>query len=137
MSDADPVLRRLERTAMAACGAMALIAFAIRRGQLAPAAAVLAGGALAGLSYWALGRGVHALARAMSARDQTASSAERSRPRLAWTLSSVVLRYALLAFLAYVMLARFHLHPLGLLAGASSVVAAASVEAVRLLLKKS
>jgi hypothetical protein len=35
------------------------------------------------------------------------------------------------------MIARLHLHPVGLLAGASSVVAAAAVEAVRLLLKKS
>jgi hypothetical protein len=35
------------------------------------------------------------------------------------------------------MIARLRLHPLGLLAGVSSVVAAASVEAFRLLLKKS
>jgi hypothetical protein len=134
VSDADPFLRRIERTAIAACGAMAVIALALGRGQPRLALAVLAGGALAGLSYWALVRGVHALARA---RDATASSAARSRPRLAWALSNIVLRYALLAFLAYVMLARFRLHPLGLLAGASSVVAAASVEAFRLLLKKS
>jgi hypothetical protein len=39
--------------------------------------------------------------------------------------------------LAYVMIARLSLHPIGLLAGASSVVVAASIEAVRLLLKKS
>jgi hypothetical protein len=35
------------------------------------------------------------------------------------------------------MIARLRLHPLGLLAGASSVVAAVSIEALRLLLKKS
>jgi len=46
-------------------------------------------------------------------------------------------RYALLAFLAYVMIARLRLHPLGLLAGASSIVAAVTVEAVRVLVKKS
>ena len=40
-------------------------------------------------------------------------------------------RYALLALIAYVMIARLRLHPLGLLAGASSVVAAAALEAVR------
>ena len=45
-------------------------------------------------------------------------------------------RYALLAFLAYVMIARLRLHPLGLLAGASSVTAAVSIEALRSLLKK-
>jgi len=45
-------------------------------------------------------------------------------------------RYALLALLAYVMIARLRLHPLGLLVGASSVVAAVAIEAVRFLLKK-
>ena len=44
-------------------------------------------------------------------------------------------RYALLAFLAYVMIARLRLSPLGLIAGASSVVAAAMVEALRVLWK--
>jgi hypothetical protein len=47
-----------------------------------------------------------------------------------------VLRYALLGFLAYVMIARLRLHPIGLLVGASSVPAAAFVEAVRLLVKR-
>ena len=51
-------------------------------------------------------------------------------------LLKVAGRYALLAFLAYVMIARLRLPPLGLMAGASSVVAAAVVEAVRHLLKK-
>lgn len=40
-------------------------------------------------------------------------------------------RYGLLALLAYVMIARFRLHPVGVLIGASSVVVAASLEAVR------
>ena len=52
-------------------------------------------------------------------------------------LVKVGLRYALLALLAYVMIARLRLHPVGLLAGVSSVVAAVSIEALRLLLKKS
>jgi hypothetical protein len=38
---------------------------------------------------------------------------------------------------AYVMIVRLRLHPLGLLAGASSIVAAVTVEAVRVLVKKS
>ena len=45
-------------------------------------------------------------------------------------------RYALLGFGAYVMIARLRLPPLGLLAGASSIVAAVTVEAVRLLILK-
>ena len=55
------------------------------------------------------------------------------RPRTVLQLAG---RYALLALIAYVMIARLRLHPLGLLAGASSVVAAVTVEAVRLLVKK-
>jgi hypothetical protein len=50
--------------------------------------------------------------------------------------AKIALRYALLGLLAYVMIARLRLHPWGLLAGASSVVAGASLEAVRLALKK-
>ena len=48
----------------------------------------------------------------------------------------IIGRYALLAFLAYVMIARLRLSPLGLIAGASSVVAAAALEAGRLLFSK-
>ena len=51
-------------------------------------------------------------------------------------LLKMVGRYALLGFLAYVMIARLRLPPLALMAGASSVVAAAVVEAVRLLWTK-
>ncbi len=42
-------------------------------------------------------------------------------------------RYALLAVGAYVMLTHLHLHPLGMIAGASSPVAAAAIEALRML----
>jgi hypothetical protein len=50
-------------------------------------------------------------------------------------LAKLIGRYALLALLAYVMIARLRLHPLGLVAGASSVVAAAALEAGRLFKK--
>ncbi len=46
-------------------------------------------------------------------------------------------RYALLALLAYVMIARLRLHPVGLIVGASSLVASASLEAVRVLTRAS
>ena len=42
-------------------------------------------------------------------------------------------RYALLALAAYVMIVRLRLHAIGVLIGASSLVAAASFEAVRVL----
>ncbi len=71
--------------------------------------------------------------RTLTERQQAGAPA----PNVGWIVMKVFTRYALLVLLAYVMIARLRLHPLGLLAGASSVVAAASVEACRLLLKKS
>jgi hypothetical protein len=59
-----------------------------------------------------------------------------ARRRTGRALLRIAGRYALLAFLAYVMIARLRLPPLGLIAGATSVVAAACVEAVRYLRNK-
>jgi hypothetical protein len=123
-------LRRLEATAVAACLAMSTLAMIVSSGRPGPPLAVLAGGLLVAFSYWTIGRGLGAF---------LTDSGERAAapPRITGTMVKVVVRYALLALLAYVMIARLRLHPLGLLAGASSVVVAASVEAFRLLLKKS
>ena len=131
---ADPWLRRIERTSIVACLAMAAIALVISR-RLVVAAGVLGGGLLIAVSYRAIASGVNVLVEALGG-EIDADRRQRARPRLAWTLAKLALRYALLAVLAYVMIARLRLHPVGLLVGASSVVAAASVEALRLLLKK-
>ena len=140
MPGADVFLRRLERTAIVVCLTMAGVALVIARGRPGPAIAVLAGGLLIGVSYWTIGLGVHALAGAFldSAGAGTQSDAEKPTPapRMGWTVARVLLRYALLALLAYVMIARLRLHPLGLIAGASSAVVAVSIEAIRLLVKK-
>jgi hypothetical protein len=128
---ADPFLRRLESTAIIACLAMAIIALLFSTNRAASAIAVLAGGALAGFSYWTIAASVGALGRVAT------SERAATPPRMGWIVVKVFFRYALLLLLAYVMIARLRLPPLGLLAGASSVVAAASVEAVRVLLKKS
>jgi hypothetical protein len=114
----DPFRRRLERTAVGVCVGMAALALVLARGRPATALGVLAGGFLIGVSYWTIGLAVYG-------------------EKVPWTLARVVLRYALLALLAYVMIARLRLHPVGLLAGASSVVAAAAIEACRVLLTKS
>ena len=91
----------------------------------------MAGGALlAGFSYWTLKRGVAAFAAMLANAADSGPEPRRSAGR---ELRQLVLRYALLALLAYVMIARLRLHPWGLLAGASSVVAGVSVEALRLL----
>jgi hypothetical protein len=83
--------------------------------------AVIGGGILIGTSVLSLHGGIDALA----------ASGRTGRAAL-----KMAARYALLAFLAYVMIARLRLPPLGLIAGASSVVAATMVEALRFLLKK-
>ena len=90
---------------------------------------VLGGGLLIGISFYTLGSGVSALVLAATQGASARGVVQRS-------LVKLVLRYALLGFLAYVMIARLRLHPIGLLVGATSVPAAASVEAVRFLVKK-
>ena len=77
------------------------------------AAAVIGGGVLIGTSL-------------ASIRGSVDAVAERRRAR--FILLVIVGRYALLAFLAYVMIARLRLSPLGLIAGASSVPIAVVLE---------
>ena len=99
---------------------MTVLAVAIARDWRA-GVAVAGGGVLIATSFVSIRGGVDAAA--------TGRGAGRA-------LLKVAGRYALLAFLAYVMIARLRLPPLGLIAGASSVVAATVVEAVRHLSKK-
>jgi hypothetical protein len=121
------MLRRLQVTAAMCCAVMMIAAFVLARGQVRPALGVLGGGILAGVSLVGIRSGVGGM---------IVGRGTDTRPRVAWMVMKVVGRYALLALLAYVMIARLRLHPLGLLAGASSVVAAAVIEAGRLLSKK-
>jgi ATP synthase I chain len=129
------MLRRIQTTAIVVCAAFAAIAFGLSRGRPGPPVAVLAGGFLVGVSYWLLASGVTAMVDLLMPRTGESSRLATRRSRLAMT-AKLAGRYALLALLAYVMIARLRLHPLGLLVGASSVVAAVAIEAVRFLLKK-
>jgi hypothetical protein len=136
------MLQRLERTAIAWCVAMTVLALVWRRGRLDVAIGVVGGGALVGASYWAIRSWVDRLAAHLghvSARTGAAQDAAEAEPAgagrekrvLARALALMVGRYALLGLLAYVMIARLRLHPIGLLLGASSVVVAAAIEAMR------
>ena len=125
----DLLLQRLWRTAVVVClvmGALALLVFG-----MSAAAAVLGGGLLIGISFYHLATGTGDLAMLVSG-GVTRAEKRQIASRVALKLAG---RYALLGFLAYVMIARLRLHPLGLLAGASSVAAAAFVEAARFLAK--
>jgi hypothetical protein len=132
--DTDVILHRVQSTAIVVCLVLASIALALSHGRMWPALAVLAGGSLAAISYWMLASSVTGVVDLMMPRAAGSPRLTR-RSRLVLT-GKLAGRYALLALLAYVMIARLRLHPLGLLVGASSVVAAVAIEAVRFLLKK-
>ena len=137
----DVLLERVERTAVLVCALMAVAALALTRGRILSAVAVLCGGALASVSYRLIVAGAGRMADTMAPQAADGSSPAEGgvRARVAHpavTAAFVAGRYALLALLAYVMIARLRLPPLELLAGASSIVAAVSIEAFRFLLKK-
>lgn len=110
---------------------MAAAALVLSPSPLRSALAVAGGGLIAGVSYLAIQSGVSALVDRL-----VVSATPPRRPAIRWAVTKLTLRYALLGFGAYVMIARLRLPPLGLLAGASSIVAAVAVEAVRLLIMK-
>ena len=139
--DADPLLRRLETRAVAFVAGAAAVAVAARRGEVDVALGVLGGGALIGVSYWAIRASADGLVALFAGGREPAGagsapsaiSARKPRPAAVGVVVRLVGRYALLAVMAYAMIARFRLHPIGLLVGVSSVFASASVEVVRLL----
>ena len=127
----DVMLRRIERTAILFCVAAALAAFAVAHSAPRHGLAVLAGGVLIGTSYWSIKSGIDNLMAATTPRAEGAK-----RPRRARLALQLAGRYALLGFMAYVMIVRLRLPPFGLLVGATSIVVAVAVEAVRFLVKK-
>lgn len=167
--DSDPLLNRLERRALIFCLGAAVVALALRGGRPDMAAAILAGGLLSGVSYWAIRSGVTSLTRlvaggALRARagaaapvpapapglppdvpadvvagpapesdgdPQLLDASELGAPSKVALLLRLAGRYALLALMAYGMIARLRLHPIGLLIGMSSLVVAVSLEAIR------
>ena len=90
---------------------------------------VIGGGVLIGVSAFSLASGIGGVAGLF---DGSAPADARHRIVRGAALK-LAGRYALLGFLAYVMIARLRLHPVGVLAGVSSVAAAAFIEAARFL----
>lgn len=144
---ADPLMKRLEIGALVWCVAVTALAW-LATGNTPLAIGVLGGGLLAGVSFLAIKTSVEALlaflpaspAAAVATADAVASAdgdgvaAESDRPSAGAAGRAVlklVGRYALLGLMAYAMIARLRLHPIGLLIGASSLVASASFEAFR------
>jgi len=126
------MIQRLQRNAIIACAGMALLAALIAR-SLWWAAAVIGGGLLIGISFVAIASGVSGIGADPADPGDPTDPADH---RPGFLLLKVTGRYALLGFLAYVMIARLRLPPIGLIAGASSFAVAAAVESVSLLRKK-
>jgi hypothetical protein len=113
----------MERNGLVACGAMAVVAWGLARGRMAAPLGVVAGGALVAVSYLGIKGGIDGLVGA------TAGGAG-GRIGAAIRLVKFFTRYAILAAAAYVMMARLWLPPVAILAGASSIVVAAMLEAL-------
>ena len=124
--ETDPLLRRLERDALVACALLTMAALVWRRGQPDFALAVGGGGLLAAISYRGIKGGIDAMVGRTGLEE-----AESGPPPRVWALVKFFTRYAILALAAYVMLARLRLHPVGVFVGASSLIMAAAVEAIR------
>jgi len=155
MRDADPFIRRLERDAVIWAVLATAAALAIRPDQPGLAAGVAGGGILALTSLWAIRASVDALlsrivpATAAGPPDEPEGESDAKgaparagpdpaenparKPAGIGLAVKLAGRYALLGLGAYVMIVRLRLHAIGVLIGASSLVAAASFEAVRVL----
>jgi hypothetical protein len=121
MIEPNPLLRRVERNAVVACGVMAALAALLSSDRVAAALGVAAGGVLAWISYRGIKGGIDALAGGETSTGLTVGIG----------LVKFFTRYGILAIVAYVIMARVRLPPVAVIAGASSLVIAVTLEAGR------
>jgi len=116
------VVERVAGVTAIACVVIA-VAFALWRGAFG-GVAVLGGGALIGLSFWAIRGTVDALVGMRL-------GGETRRISTGFALVKFFTRHAIVAVAAYGMMVRLHLDAVGLLAGVSSLGVAVAVEALK------
>src|SRR5262249_55222232 len=126
-TDPDPLLNRVQRDTSVVCAALALVATV--SGGWRAAFGVIAGGLVVFVSYRGIKAGIDGLVSRVVMKDPRA-------PSSGWTLVKFVTRYGILAAVAYVMMVRLRAHPVWMVAGASSFVAAVTVEAIRQLRRR-
>jgi hypothetical protein len=144
--ESQALLARLERDTVLAGLVIAAVAFAAWPAQPRRSLGVLAGVLLVAVAYAGLRAGVDALmppARAGGA-DSAASppgpdddvpglrGSAPARPAASPGFVKFFTRHAILAAGAYVMIARFELHPVAMLAGVTTPAVAAGIEFVRI-----
>ena len=127
------LLARVERLALVFTAALTAVASVAPGGGPWAAAGVLGGALLAAVSYWAIKRGVTGIANAILRQPvvRRADDGASRRTRTPRGFLMFVVRYAMLAVLAYVMIARLRLPPIWLLGGASVMAVAAAVTLLR------
>ena len=118
------MIRRLARNTALVCAVLTVAAFAWAPDRPRVALGVAGGGVLVGLAFWALAGVVNALVT-------RPESGEIRRVSRGFALVKFFTRHGILAFVAYVMMVRLHLDPVGMVVGVTSIVAAATVEAAR------
>jgi hypothetical protein len=134
-ADTGRLLRRIERRSLGFAVVGTVVAWVVPDGGARLAAGVAGGAVLALVSYWAIRRGITGLADSVLMRVTRGSrtgdgDSDAIKGRTPRGVVMFVVRYALLAGIAYVMIARLRLAPLGLLCGASVVVLAVAAELV-------
>ena len=122
MAEPDAALRRIERDSVIACAALAVTAGIVTRRVDAPLG-VLGGGALVAISYRGIKAGISTVV------DPGNGGAGGGSRRVG--LVKFFTRYAILAVAAWVIMARLRLPPVAVFVGASSLVIAVMVEALR------
>jgi hypothetical protein len=123
VTESDPALRRIERFSVMACAALA-IAAGILTWRLDAPLGVIGGGALVAISYRGIKAGITSVVDTSARRDGG------SKP-VVIGLVKFFTRYAILAVAAYMIMARLRLPPVAVFAGASSLVIAVMIEALR------
>jgi hypothetical protein len=121
MAEPDLRLRLIQRNALWVVAIMIVVASAA--GGLRAMLGVVGGALLVAVSYRAIHAGVDAVV--------LGGSRKNTRRSTIWRLVKFITRFAILGLIAYVMMVRLRAHPVWMLLGASSLVAAAALEAVQ------
>jgi hypothetical protein len=127
------MVERIARGTAVSCLVIAVL-FGLWKQSLISAVAVVGGGVLIGISFWAIRGGVDdlVLRNSLPRRSAEGTKAGETGPKsTGFSLVKFFTRHAIVALAAYGMMVRLHLDPIGLLAGVSSLGVAVAVEGLK------